>query len=43
MWNSLGDNFKDAVTLNDFKNLICVYEGNECHCSYCFLCILKMS
>ena len=41
--NSLCDNFKDAVTLNDFKNLIRVCEGNECHCSYCFLCILTMS
>ncbi len=26
LWNSLGENFKDAVMLNNFKNLIRVYE-----------------
>ena len=42
LWNSLGDNFKNAVTLT-VRICIRVYEGNECHCSYFFLCILKMS
>ena len=35
--------FSSVIILRKQLNLIRVYEGNECHCSYCFLCILKMS
>ncbi len=29
LWKSLGDNFKDALTLNDFKKLyVCMKEMN---------------
>ncbi len=41
LWNSLGNSFNDALTLDDFKSFMRLYDMNECNCSYCILCILK--
>ena len=41
LWNRLPNNIKEAVTLNDFKELILKWNGPECKCSTCNLCILN--
>ena len=40
-WNVLDNFIKDAASLNDFKILIKAWNGKQCICSYCHVCILE--
>ncbi len=35
VWNSLPNNIKEAVSLDQFKKLIKYWEGPKCYCSMC--------
>ena len=40
-WDTLDNFMKDAASLNDFKILIQPWNGDQCNCSYYYVCILE--
>ena len=35
LWNSLPEDFRQANSFSQFKNLVSNWNGKDCHCSYC--------
>ena len=35
LWNSLPEEFRQANSFSQFKNLVTNWNGKDCHCSYC--------
>ena len=38
LWNLLNSEFKQEITLTDFKTLIKTWMGPKCSCKYCSAC-----
>ena len=41
VWNTLDNDIKDVLCLNDFRRVIQSWYGPECRCSYCDQCVLS--
>ena len=35
LWNELPNDLREGISLNNFKNLISKWDGDECSCSFC--------
>jgi hypothetical protein len=41
VWNMLSNDFKQAIDITEFKQILVKWNGPECNCSMCSLCILN--
>jgi hypothetical protein len=42
VWNMLSNDLKQAIDITEFKRILVKWNGPECNCSMCNLCILNM-
>ncbi len=40
-WNLLGRVFKESLSVEDFKVIIRTWNGKQCNCSFCHICVLQ--
>ncbi len=43
LWNLLDPRFKEANNVNDFKVAMRTWQGGDCKCNVCLLCLLQSS
>ena len=41
LWNTLPDHIKVKDTFSYFKRQLNMWEGSQCSCTYCNMCVLK--